>query len=120
MKDLVSIQDYLLPISDVGDWEGEEELVADRINAIYHAVWEKIPEDTSVDLIDRVLNEIWDQLRGSTIILDADEYELIDWAQAHMRKTLSNADEDEDDADDNEDRDDSDTDEENDEEDEEY
>lgn len=60
MKDLVSIQDYLLSISDVGDWEGEEELVADRINAIYHAVWDKIPDDTDADLIDRVLHEIWE------------------------------------------------------------
>jgi len=120
MKDLVSIQDYLLSIADVGDWEGEEELVADRINAIYHAVWDRIPDDTPTELIDRLLNDIWDQLRGSTIILDADEYELIDWAKAHMRRTLSDADDDEDDADDYQDPDDSDTDEENDEEDEEY
>ncbi len=40
MKDLVNIQDYLFQVADVGDWEGEEEIVADRINAIYHAVWQ--------------------------------------------------------------------------------
>jgi hypothetical protein len=117
MKDLVSIQDYLFSLTDVGDWEGEEELVADRINAIYHAVWLRIPEETPVDLIDQILHSIWDQLRGSTVLLEADEYELIDWAQAYTRKTLSEGgDDDEDDADDN----DSDTDEEVDEEDEEY
>ena len=114
MKDLVLIHDYLFSVQDVGDWEGEEELVADRINTIYHAVWERIPDDADALLIDRILHEIWDQLRGSTVLLDADEYELIDWAQAHMRKTLSAAD-DEDDADDD---DDSDTEAENDEEDE--
>lgn len=98
MKDLVSIHDYLFSLVDVGDWEGEEELVADRINAIYHAVWEQIPEETSVDLIDQILRNIWDQLRGSTVLLEADEYELVDWALAYTRKTLSN-DGDEDDTD---------------------
>lgn len=91
MKDLVSIQDYLFSLTDVGDWEGDEELVADRINAIYHAVWQQIPEDTEVDLIDKLLRDIWDQLRGSTVLIEADEYELIDWALAHTRKALENA-----------------------------
>jgi hypothetical protein len=91
MKDLVSIQDYLFSLTDVGDWEGDEELVADRINAIYHAVWQQIPEDTEVELIDKLLRDIWDQLRGSTVLIEADEYELIDWALAHTRKVLENA-----------------------------
>ena len=116
MKDMLNIRDYLFAIADVGDWEGEEELVADRINAIYHAVWERIPEDTDGPLIERILAEIWDQLRGSTVLVDADEYELTGWALSHMNKTLSNQD-DEDDADD---EDDSDTDEEHEAEDEEY
>jgi hypothetical protein len=91
MKDLVSIQDYLFSLTDVGDWEGDEELVADKINAIYHAVWQQIPEDTEVDLIDKLLRDIWDQLRGSLVLIEADEYELIDWALAHTRKVLENA-----------------------------
>ncbi|WP_306521188.1 hypothetical protein [Rheinheimera sp.] len=114
MKDLVSIHDYLFSLTDVGDWEGDEELVADRINAIYHAVWQQIPEDTEVALIDKLLRDIWDQLRGSLVLIEADEYELIDWALAHTRKVLDKAVDDED-ADDN----DSDTDV-DDEEDEEY
>ncbi|MCT6699420.1 MULTISPECIES: hypothetical protein [unclassified Rheinheimera] len=114
MKDLVSIHDYLFGVGDVGDWEGDEELVADRINAIYHAVWQQIPDDTEVALIDKLMRDIWDQLRGSLVLIEADEYELIDWALAHTRKVLDKA-LDEDDADD----DDSDTDV-DDEEDEEY
>ena len=114
MKDWLSVQDYLYDVRDVGDWEGEEELVADRINAIYHAVWQQIPDDTEVALIDKLMRDIWDQLRGSLVLIEADEYELIDWALAHTRKVLDKA-LDEDDADD----DDSDTDV-DDEEDEEY
>ncbi|WNO60946.1 hypothetical protein [Rheinheimera sp. MMS21-TC3] len=90
MKDLVSIQDYLFQVSEVGDWEGEEELVADKINTIYHAVWQKIPEDVSVEQVDILFPKIWDELRGSTVLLDVDEHELIDWALAYMRQQLQN------------------------------
>lgn len=105
MKDWLSVQDYLYDVRDVGDWEGEEELVADRINAIYHAVWPIIPEDASVALIDRLMRDIWDQLRGSEVMIEADEDELIDWALAHSRQFIEQQgapsdDEDDEDADD--------------------
>lgn len=90
MKDLTSVHDYLFQIADVGDWEGEEELVADKINAIYHAVWLKLPEDVSVEQVELLFPKIWDELRGGTILLDVDEYELIDWALAYMRQQLQN------------------------------
>jgi hypothetical protein len=105
MKDWLSVQDYLFDVRDVGDWEGEEELVADRINAIYHAVWPTIPEDASVALIDRLMRDIWDQLRGSEVMIEADEDELVDWALAHSRQFIEQQgapsdDEDDEDADD--------------------
>ncbi len=88
MKDSISIHDYLYEQDQVGDWEGEEELVADRINAIFHAVWPIIPDETPVPVIDKLLNGIWDQLRGSEVLLDVDEDELIGWALAHSRQYL--------------------------------
>ncbi len=105
MKDWLSVQDYLFDVRDVGDWEGEEELVADRINAIYHAVWPTIPEDATVALIDRLMRDIWDQLRGSEVMIEADEDELVDWALAHSRQFIEQQgapsdDEDDEDADD--------------------
>lgn len=90
MKDLVSIQDYLFQVSEVGDWEGEEELVADKINTIYHAVWQKLPENVRVEQVDMLFPKLWDELRGSTVLLDVDEHELIDWALAYMRQQLQN------------------------------
>ena len=104
MKDWLSVQDYLFDVRDVGDWEGEEELVADRINTIYHAVWPTVPEDASVALIDRLMRDIWDQLRGSEVMIEADEDELVDWALAHSRQFFEQqgapSDEDDEDADD--------------------
>jgi hypothetical protein len=104
MKDWLSVQDYLYDVRDVGDWEGEEELVADRINAIYHAVWPLIPDGADVALIDRLMRDIWDQLRGSEVMVEADEDELVDWALAHSRQYIeqqgASSDEDDEDADD--------------------
>ena len=88
MKDLVNIQDFLFQVADVGDWEGEEEIVADRINAIYHAVWRRLPDDLSADEIDHLLIAIWNELRGSLVLLEADEDELVDWAICYVNNQL--------------------------------
>lgn len=88
MKELLSVQDYLFDVADVGDWEGEEELVADKINAVYHAVWDALPDDISTREIDQLLPAIWDELRGGTILLEAEEDELTDWALAYVRQQL--------------------------------
>lgn len=88
MKDTISIHDYLFDVADVGDWEGEEELVTDKLNAVYHAVWHTLPEEISAAEVEQVLPDIWDQLRGGTVLLEADEDELIDWALAYVRQQL--------------------------------
>ncbi len=88
MKDLVNIQDYLFQVTDVGDWEGEEELVADRINAIYHAVWQRLPDDILTAEVDYLLIAIWNELRGSLVLLEADEDELVDWAISYVNNQL--------------------------------
>ena len=88
MKDSISLHDYLFDMADIGDWEGDEELVTDKINAIYHTVWQALPEDISSAQVDVLLPGIWDQLRGGTVLLEADEDELIDWALAFVRQQL--------------------------------
>ncbi len=88
MKDSISIHDYLFDVADIGDWEGDEELVTDKVNSVYHAVWQTLPEDVSAEQVDYLLPAIWDQLRGGTVLLEADEDELIDWALAFVRQQL--------------------------------
>jgi hypothetical protein len=88
MKDAMSIHDYLFDVADIGDWEGDEELVADKVNAVYHAVWQQLPEDIGTEQVEQLLPGIWDQLRGGTVLLEADEDELIDWALAYVRQQL--------------------------------
>lgn len=88
MKDAISIHDYLFDIADIGDWEGDEELVTDKVNAVYHAVWPALPDDISSEQVEQLLPAIWDELRGGTVLLEADEDELIDWALAYVRQQL--------------------------------
>ena len=38
MKEFIVIHDYLVSEAVVGDWDGQEEEVAERINEIYHTI----------------------------------------------------------------------------------
>jgi hypothetical protein len=91
MKDLVNIQDFLVTPDELGDWEGDEEIVADKLNELLHYCWSLIPDDTDIELIEQMLNGIWDNLRGDTVILDVDIDQLQDWVVTHIR-TLENTD----------------------------
>lgn len=88
MKDLLSVQDYLLQIAEIGDWDGDEELVADKFNSIVHAVWEALPDTLVSTEIDYLMSQLWEQLRGDTVLLDVDEDELISWALAYIQQQI--------------------------------
>lgn len=88
MKDLFSVQDYLLQVAEVGDWDGEEELVADKFNSIVHAVWDALPDTLTSAEISYLMPQLWEQLRGDTVLLDVDEDELIGWALAYIQQQI--------------------------------
>lgn len=91
MKDSLQIHDYLVTPNEIGDWEGEEEDVADKLNEIFHYTWEKLPDDLSVDQIQHVMTSIWEALRGETILVDTDIDELIDWADFFINSILEDS-----------------------------
>ncbi|WP_024594561.1 hypothetical protein, partial [Pseudoalteromonas sp. AC163] len=64
MKDLLNVQDYLFAVQDVGDWEGEEEHVAETLNDLIHIAWDRLPDDSECEFIDETINGIWEHLRG--------------------------------------------------------
>lgn len=88
MKDLLSVQDYLLQVDEIGDWDGEEESVADKFNAIIHTVWDALPDSLSTRQIRELMPQLWEQLRGDTVLVDADEDELIDWALSYIQQQI--------------------------------
>lgn len=89
MKDMVNIQDYLVSHHEVGDWDGEEELVADKLNDLLHYCWHKIPQEMDTAMIERMLEGIWDSLRGDTVLLDCELDELFPWVDSYM-ETVKN------------------------------
>jgi hypothetical protein len=82
------VQDYLLLVEEVGDWDGEEELVADKFNTIVHVVWDALPDSLTTIEIGQLMPQLWEQLRGDTVLLDADEDELVDWALSYIRQQI--------------------------------
>jgi hypothetical protein len=88
MKDALTVQDYLLNESEVGDWDGEEELVTDKINSIIHAVWDALPDDLATAQIEQIMPQLWQQLGTDSLLLDVDEHELTGWALVYMRQQI--------------------------------
>ncbi|WP_440055979.1 hypothetical protein ACSLBF_07480 [Pseudoalteromonas sp. T1lg65] len=88
MKDMLQVQDYLYSYADVGDWEGEEELVAERLNELVHHAWDLLPEDLDCDSIDKIILGIWEHLRGDYALLEADLEELTDWVTHYVESSL--------------------------------
>jgi hypothetical protein len=97
MKDWLSVQDYLFESTQVGDWEGQEQTVAENLNELIHIAWQQLPEETDADTIDGIINGIWQSLRGDVAIIEAEQDELIDWVLHYVGNKLDNdSDEDED------------------------
>ncbi len=88
MKDLLNVQDYLFAIVDVGDWEGEEEVVAERLNDLIHMAWGRLPDDLDCESIDEIINGIWEHLRGDLALIEADFEELTDWVKHYVDSSL--------------------------------
>ncbi|AXV65118.1 MULTISPECIES: hypothetical protein [Pseudoalteromonas] len=88
MKDLLNVQDYLFAIHDVGDWEGEEEVAAERLNDLIHMAWDRLPDDLDCESIDEIINGIWEHLRGDLALIEADFEELTDWVTHYVDSSL--------------------------------
>ncbi|KZN33283.1 hypothetical protein L1286_14005 [Pseudoalteromonas sp. SMS1] len=88
MKDMLNVQDYLFSTFDVGDWEGDEEQVAETLNELIHFAWEKLPEDLGSEQIDHIINGIWEHLRGDMALIDTELDELLDWVTHYINSSL--------------------------------
>ncbi|MGO2010331.1 MAG: hypothetical protein ACTJH9_01100 [Pseudoalteromonas sp.] len=88
MKDLLNVQDYLFGNTDVGDWEGDEEHVAETLNDLIHIAWDRLPDDLGTELIDEIINGIWEHLRGDMALVEAEFEELTDWVTHYVDSSL--------------------------------
>jgi len=81
MKEFVVIHDYLVSESVVGDWEGQEEIVAEKINEIYHTLYDLAEEDIDTLELENLLALVWDTWIGQDVIADIESEDIYDWCR---------------------------------------
>ena len=55
MKEFVDIHDYLVTEAVVGDWDGDEEAVCERVNELYHTLYDLAEEDIETHVLEQLL-----------------------------------------------------------------
>lgn len=81
MKELVIIHDYLVSESVVGDWDGQEEEVAEKLNEIYHTLYSLAEEDIMTDELVTLIEMVWHIWIGQDVLPDLESDEIYDWCR---------------------------------------
>lgn len=81
MKEFVVIHDFLVSEAVVGDWEGNEEQVAERLNEIYHTFYACAEEDIEPNVLTQLLERVWDTWIGQEELPDLETDDIYDWCQ---------------------------------------
>lgn len=81
MKEFVVIHDYLVSEAIVGDWEGQEEQVAEHINEIYHTLYNLAEEDIEPEVLTQLLELVWETWIGQDTLPDLEMDDIYDWCR---------------------------------------
>jgi hypothetical protein len=81
VKEFVVIHDYLISEAVVGDWEGQEEQVAEKLNEIYHTLYDRAEEDIEPEVLITLLESVWDTWIGEESLPDIESDDIYDWCQ---------------------------------------
>ncbi|MFQ3209418.1 MAG: DNA-binding ferritin-like protein (Dps family) [Colwellia sp.] len=81
MKEFVVIHDYLVTQEIVGDWDGQEEDVAENMNEFYHTMYDLASEDIETEVLEQLLALIWDTWIGQEEIADIATDDIYDWCK---------------------------------------
>jgi len=81
MKEIVVVHDFLVSEAVVGDWEGQEEDVAEKMNEIYHTLYDLAEEDISVEVLNQLLDLVWDTWIGQDVLPDLETDDIYDWCR---------------------------------------
>lgn len=79
MKEIVVIHDYLVSEAVVGDWDGEEEHVAENLNEIYHTLYDYAEEDIEPEILSQLLALVWDNWIGQDALSEIESEDISDW-----------------------------------------
>ncbi|MBO9491396.1 hypothetical protein J7384_13600 [Endozoicomonas sp. G2_1] len=81
MKELVVIHDFLVSEQVVGDWEGQEELVAEKLNEIYHTLYDLAEPDIDVETLSQLLELVWENWIGQEVLPELETDDIYDWCR---------------------------------------
>ena len=81
MKEFVVIHDYLVSEAVVGDWDGMEESAAEKLNEIYHTLYDCAEEDISPEVLHQLLDLVWENWIGQDVLPELESDDIIDWCQ---------------------------------------
>lgn len=62
--------------SDIGDWQGEEELATRKLNRILDMINKSLPEYTDRRTVEEIQYQVWKHWSSTTRILDTADLEL--------------------------------------------
>jgi len=81
MKEFVVIHDFLVSEAVVGDWEGQEEHVAENLNEIYHTLYDYAEEDIEPEVLNQLLALVWEHWIGQDALAELESDDISDWCQ---------------------------------------
>ncbi len=88
MKDFIDVRDYLIGEELVGDWDGQEEEVTDRINNMIHHAFQLLPDDVTSYVAEQIFDELWAAVAGQDFVIEAELDELESWLDTFVRQKL--------------------------------
>jgi len=88
MKDYIDVRDFLIGIELVGDWDGEEEEVTERINMLIYQAFDLMPDDISTESATELFDELWAAVAGQDFIIESELDELASWLSSFVRQKL--------------------------------
>lgn len=85
LKELVSINSYLVGAEDLADWHEDSELAADNYNLAVHAVYQIADDDIDTEELIGLLEHIWQALAADEYLTEfEDESEIMLWVEAFL------------------------------------
>lgn len=88
MKELIDVRDFLIGIEIVGDWDGEEEEVTERINSLIFQAYNLLPEDINFEAATELFDELWAAVAGQDFVIENEIDELQSWLVDFVGQTL--------------------------------
>lgn len=88
MKELIDVRDFLIGIELVGDWDGEEEEVTERINGLIFQAYDLMPDDITFEGATELFDLLWEAVAGQDFVIENELDELESWLTSFVSQKL--------------------------------